>query len=152
MTIFAQTRRLSLGFRYRCLLTFAVLLPALLSGIAAPWVHAQTPPWDKAGSGGVQVSLTQLMSDPALPTTETTLNLDIRVGETKSYYLRLTAQPTAPTSNLGDRWWVMVHVDGETRIDNQNNHHEGLSWMPPLGREVKHEQLGQLGRYPDHGS
>ena len=47
--------------------------------------------WD----GGVQVSLTQLMSDPALPTTETTLNLDIRVGETKSYYLRLTEQPTA---------------------------------------------------------
>ena len=132
MTIFAQTRRLSLGFRYRCLLTFAVLLPALLSGVAAPWVHAQTT-WD----GGVQVSLTQLLSAPALPTTATTLNLDIRVGETRSYYLRLTAPPTAGADN---NWWVMVNVDGQRRMDNHDEHYKGLSWMPPLGREFNPDE------------
>ena len=134
MTIFARTRRLSLGFRYRCLLAFAVLLPALLSGVAAPQVHAQLP-WDEGGSGGVQVSLTQLMSVPALPTPATTLNLDIRVGETKSYYLRLTEAPNAPSNAPGDRWWVMVNVDGQKRQDNHDEHYMGLSWMPPLGRE-----------------
>ncbi len=46
MTIFAQTRRLSLGFRYRCLLAFAVLLPALLSGVTAAWAEAPIYSWD----------------------------------------------------------------------------------------------------------
>ena len=72
MTIFARTRRLSLGFRYRCLLTFAVLLPTLLSGVAATWVHAQTT-WD----GGVEVTLdNQDMSDPALPTNRNHIGLE----------------------------------------------------------------------------
>ena len=61
----------------------------------------------------MQVSLTQLTSPPALPTTATILDLNIRVGETKSYYLRLTEQPTAPKTVTRDGWWVMVHVDGQ---------------------------------------
>ena len=90
-----STRKRSLSLGSLCLRAggFAVVLPVLWSGIAAPWVHAQTPPWDGGGSGGVQVSLTQLTSAPALPTTATTLNLDILSRrEPRAYYLRLTAQ------------------------------------------------------------
>ena len=108
MTTSARISCLPLGSRCRRLFAFAVTLSALLFGVAAPQVHAQEP-WEEGGSGGVQVSLTQLMSDPALPTTATTLNLDIRVGETKSYYLRLTAPPT---EDADGNWWVMVNVDG----------------------------------------
>ena len=58
MTMSTHTRRLSLGFRYRCLLAFAVLLPALLSGVATARAH-QTPElhqhwWEEDGSGGVR--------------------------------------------------------------------------------------------------
>ena len=141
MTKSTPKRSLSLGSRYRRLLAFAVLLPALLSGVATARAHQAPEHWEEGGSGGVLVSLTQLTSAHALPTTATILNLDIRVGESETYYLRLTEQPTAPSSDLKDRWWVMVHVDGQKYPDNQDStnrdqyHPYGLSWMPPLGRE-----------------
>ena len=137
MMTFTRKRSLSLGSRYRRLLAFAVLLPALLSGVATARAHQAPEHWEEGGSGGVLVSLTQLTSAHALPTTATILNLDIRVGESETYYLRLTEQPTAPSSDLKDRWWVMVHVDGQKYLDNQDstNRPYGLSWMPPLGRE-----------------
>ena len=137
MTKSTRKRSLSLGSLCRRAGGFAVVLPVLWSGIAAPWVHAQTPPWDEGGSGGVQVSLTQLTSAPALPTTATTL--DIRVGESETYYLRLTDNPPIPAN---DPWWVMVHVDGQTRIDNHDEHYKGLSWTPSLGREFKNNNWG----------
>ena len=71
------------------LVAFAVTLSALLSGIAAPRVHAQTT-W------GVEVS----------PTT-----LSIDEGESLTYRLRLTEPP------LADGWWVVLRVNGSIRYD-----------------------------------
>ena len=71
------------------LVAFAVTLSALLSGIAAPRVHAQTT-W------GVEVS----------PTT-----LSIDEGESLTYRLRLTEPP------LADGWWVVLRVNGSMRAD-----------------------------------
>ncbi len=84
-----QKRCLSLGSRGQRLVAFAVTLSALLSGIAAPRVHAQTT-W------GVEVS----------PTT-----LTIDEGESLTYRLRLTEPPRA------DGWWVMLRVNGSVRAD-----------------------------------
>ena len=80
------------------------------------------------------------MSDPALPATATTLNSGYPGRRDPQLLLETDeAQPTAPTSNPGDRWWVMVHVDGQKRPDNQDDppdsYYKGLSWQPPLGRE-----------------
>ena len=50
MMTFTRKRSLSLGFRYRCLLTFAVLLPALLSGVTA--ARAEAPIFDLGRRGG----------------------------------------------------------------------------------------------------
>ena len=52
MMTFTRKRSLSLGSRYRCLLTFAVLLPALLSGVTAAWAEAPIYRW----GGTVEVS------------------------------------------------------------------------------------------------
>ena len=71
------------------LVAFAVTLSALLSGIAAPRVHAQTT-W------GVEVS----------PTT-----LSIDEGDSLTYRLRLTEPP------LADGWWVVLRVNGSIRYD-----------------------------------
>ena len=84
-----QKRCLSLGSRGQRLVAFAVTLSALLSGIAAPRVHAQTT-W------GVEVS----------PTT-----LTIDEGESLTYRLRLTEPPRA------DGWWVVLRVNGSMRAD-----------------------------------
>ena len=84
-----QNRCLSLGSRGQRLVAFAVTLSALLSGIAAPRVHAQTT-W------GVEVS----------PTT-----LSIDEGESLTYRLRLTEPP------LADGWWVVLRVNGSIRYD-----------------------------------
>ncbi len=84
-----QKRCLSLGSRGQRLVAFAVTLSALLSGIAAPRVHAQTT-W------GVEVS----------PTT-----LSIDEGESLTYRLRLTEPP------LADGWWVVLRVNGSIRYD-----------------------------------
>ena len=70
------------GFR-RC---FAFLAFAVLIGIGAPPVHAQST-W----SGTVEVS-------PS--------SLTVKAGESVTYRVRLTEPPTA------DGWWVSVHVDG----------------------------------------
>ena len=53
--------------------------------------------------------------------------------------MRLTDNPPIPAN---DPWWVMVHVDGQTRIDNHDEHYKGLSWTPSLGREFKNNNWG----------
>ena len=80
-------RCLTLGSRGQRLVAFAVTLSALLSGIAAPRIHAQTT-W------GVEVS----------PST-----LTIDEGESLTYRLRLTEPP------LADGWWVVLRVNGSIR-------------------------------------
>ena len=96
-------------FRGRRLIAFAILLSALLSGIAATSAHAQVQNW----FGTVEVSTSRLTYDK-----------DNGVIY-KTYKIRLSEPPT------DDGWWVMVHVDGVVRIDGE---YKGFSWVPSVGR------------------
>ncbi len=101
----------------RCPLPVAILVSLLVSVVAPPRLSAQnpTPGWV---DGTVEV-------DPS--------SLNISKGETTSYRLRLTEQPT----DTG--WWVRVHVDGAVRIDgNYDQDGDGetdISWVPSVGWE-----------------
>ena len=70
-------------------------------------VLAQNPNWD----GTVEVS----------PST-----LNLKKGESTSYRIRLSKQPT------GDGWWVRIFVDGAVRADGDYN---GIRWVPSVGWE-----------------
>ena len=87
----------------------AVLSLAVLTGIGTPPAYAQNDPvpWD----GTVEV-----MGGP----------LSVKAGESVTYMVRLSKQPTA------DGWWVRVHVDGAVRADGK---YKGLSWVPSVGWE-----------------
>ena len=133
MMTFTRKRSLSLGFRYRCFLAFAVLLPALLSGVTAAWAEAPIYDWAKEG-GTVEVS--EDKSSTSLS------SLTFKEGERKkTYFLRLTKP--LPAGEEG--WWVRVHVNGAVRIDgfypdgterhNRNNKLADISWVPSVGWE-----------------
>ena len=131
MTISAQTRRLSLGFRSRCLLACAVLVPTLLSGVAA----AQPKDifeWAKEG-GTVEVEVIGSSS----------FTVTLKKGEPKRYRLRLT-KPLPEVDGVQQKgWWVRIHVDGAVRIsglydpddpDNGNpDRDDSISWVPSVG-------------------
>ena len=114
---YARKPCLCLGPRCRGLVAFAIMLPALLSGNAAPRVDAQAT-WD----GTVEVS----------PRT-----LTIREGEFASYRMRLTKPPT---EDADKKWWVMMHVDGERRADGQ---YKSIRWVPSIGREFDRNNYNQ---------
>ena len=90
-------------------MVLAVLSLAVLTGIGTPPAYAQNDPvpWD----GTVEV-----MGGP----------LSVKAGESVTYMVRLSKQPTA------DGWWVRVHVDGAVRADGK---YKGLSWVPSVGWE-----------------
>ena len=117
MSKYTQRRCLSLGFRCRRLVACAITLSALLCGIAAPRVHAQTT-WD----GTVEVS----------PST-----LTIKEGESATYRVRLTKPPT---EDADQNWWVLMHVDGARRSDG---HYKSISWIPSIGREFNRDNWDQ---------
>ena len=94
------------GFLHRRLIVFAIALSVLLSGITT--VQAQVNNW---GDGTVIV-------DP--PT------LNLQPGQTQSYQLKLSKEPT------GDGWWVRVFVDGAVRSDGD---YKGFHWVPSVGWE-----------------
>ena len=100
-------RCLHLEFRIRGHVVIAVLSLAVLTGIGSP-LHAQNDPepWD----GTVEVSG----------------STTVQAGESVTYFLRLSKQPTA------DGWWVRVHVDGEVRADGE---YKGFIWIPSVGWE-----------------
>ena len=135
--------------RWPGLVVFAVVigLSALLSTLVGPQSHAQSPAW----GGTVEVSN---VSDAEFGHSSITLNL--KPGETKTYYLRLTAQPVildrdgklcdpnsvpppSPSDKCNDRpWWVMIRVDAwsaSTAITRRG-----------YEREDKGFQVGALGR------
>ena len=135
MMTFTRKRSLSLGSRYRCLLTFAVLLPALLSGVTAARAEAPIFDWAEVEGGTVEVEVEVdgIWKSP----TPLTLNKD----ETQRYRLRLTKP--LPAGEEG--WWVRVHVNGAVRIDgfypdgterhDRNNKLADISWVPSVGWE-----------------
>ena len=93
--------------RPSCVFILAVFLSAPPVVFATLPVLAQNPNWD----GTVEVS----------PST-----LNLKKGESTSYRIRLSKQPT------GDGWWVRIFVDGAVRADGDYN---GIRWVPSVGWE-----------------
>ena len=106
---------LTRGSCLRRLVVPAMLVSALLSSTAAPRAHAQNDAPIFTWPGKVKVS---------------TSTLEIREGESATYNLWLTRQPSA------DGWWVRVHVDGVVRVDggfDQPEGYKGIRWTPSVG-------------------
>ena len=112
------------------LVASTIMLSALLSGVAMHQVHAQnnnsiceqeTPPEICSWGGEVQVS---------------TSTLTIREGETISYAIRLSEQPSA------DGWWVRIHVNGVVYINGNHGNSEGIGirWVPSVGWQFDREE------------
>ena len=97
----------------RRLIAFAILLSALMSGIAAPPARAQT--WE----GTVEVSVNSLKFDEE--------------GEA-FYKVRLSEPPTE------DNWWVRVFVDGAARSEGN---YKGYEWVPSVGFEFDKDNWDQ---------
>ena len=93
------------------------MLSALLSCVAVHQVHAQNNAPIFNWQGEVQVS---------------TSTLTIREGETISYAIRLSEQPSA------DGWWVRIHVDGVVYTDGRLDE-KGVRWVPSVGWEFNRE-------------
>lgn len=68
-------------------------------------------------------------------------SLTLDQGESSSYRLRLTKQPTA------DGWWVRVHVDGAVRIDGEYDANDDgdvdIRWVPSVGWEFDQDNWDQ---------
>ena len=122
-----------LGSRCRRSVAFAIPLSALLSGIAAPRVHAQTheltDQWVRDG-GTVAVS-------PGA--------LNIEEGESLTYRIRLTKPLPTENGNQVEGWWVRIHVDGGVRVDGvydadgdgdgDGDGENDIRWVPSVGWE-----------------
>ena len=87
----------------------AVLSLAVLTGIGTPPAYAQNDPVPWPGT-------VEVTGGP----------LSVKAGESVTYMVRLSKQPTA------DGWWVRVHVDGAVRADGK---YKGLRWVPSVGWE-----------------
>ena len=99
------------------LVASTIMLSALLSCVAVHQVHAQNNAPIFNWQGEVQVS---------------TSTLTIQEGETISYAIRLSEQPSA------DGWWVRIHVDGVVYTDGRLDE-KGVRWVPSVGWEFNRE-------------
>ena len=110
-----------------------MLVSALLSSTAAPRAHAQNDAPIFTWPGKVKVS---------------TSTLEIREGESATYNLWLTRQPSA------DGWWVRVHVDGVVRYDggfDQPEGYKGIRWTPSVGWEFNKNNSNPAVATPPRG-
>ena len=110
-----------------------MLVSALLSSTAAPRAHAQNDAPIFTWPGTVKVS---------------TSTLEIREGESATYNLWLTRQPSA------DGWWVRVHVDGVVRYDggfDQPEGYKGIRWTPSVGWEFNKNNSNPAVATPPRG-
>ncbi len=103
------------------LVASTIMLSALLSGVAVHQVHAQNNAPIFNWQGEVQVS---------------TSTLTISEGETISYAIRLSEQPSA------DGWWVRIHVNGVVYIEGNHDNSEGIGirWVPSVGWEFNQDR------------
>ncbi len=103
------------------LVASTIMLSALLSGVVVHQVHAQNNAPIFNWQGEVQVS---------------TSTLTIGEGETISYDIRLSEQPSA------DGWWVRIHVNGVVYIDGNRDNSEGIGirWVPSVGWEFNQDR------------
>ena len=111
----------------------AMLVSALLSSTAAPRAHAQNDAPIFTWPGKVKVS---------------TSTLEIREGESATYNLWLTRQPS------DDGWWVRVHVDGFVRYDggfDQPEGYKGIRWVPSVGWQFNKNNSNPAVATPPRG-
>ena len=124
---------LTRGSCLRRLVVPAMLVSVLLSSTAAPRAHAQNDAPIFTWPGKVKVS---------------TSTLEIREGESATYNLWLTRQPSA------DGWWVRVHVDGVVRYDggfDQDEGYKGIRWTPSVGWEFNKNNSNPAVATPPRG-
>ncbi len=124
---------LTRGSCLRRLVVPVMLVSALLSSTAAPRAHAQNDAPIFTWPGKVKVS---------------TSTLEIREGESATYNLWLTRQPSA------DGWWVRVHVDGVVRYDggfDQPEGYKGIRWTPSVGWEFNKNNSNPAVATPPRG-
>ncbi len=112
------------GFRPAAL---AAALSAVLSCVLASAVYGQnpTPGWNSELAPGEEPGTVEVSTN----------RLNLRPGESVSYSLRLTRQPPADADK---DWWVMVHIDGSTRMDGYDTDDDGdvdIRMTPSLGHE-----------------
>ena len=104
-----RARCLHPGLRLRGHAVLAVVSLAALIGIGSPPARAQSDPEPWAGT-------VEVRGGP----------LTVKAGESVTYEIRLSKEPTA------DGWWVRIWADGEVRAADDYN---GFSWVPSVGWE-----------------
>ena len=114
--------RTNRGRRVRALVAFLLSFLLVASGFYGTKSLAQSgEPWDgNPANGDVEVE-------------GSVSSLNLRAGESKSYRIRLSRQPTS------DNWWVRIFVNGASRADGHyppgNREDAMISWMPSVGWE-----------------
>ena len=131
-------------FRGRRLIVFAILLSALLSGMAAPGARAQTPTWNGKveiglanAQGQIETVLTSRSSSQAASEEPAPLQVNFNGTKSFTYYFRLTA---APSNENPDNWYVMIRIGG---MSIHSGRYKGFKWSPLIGRGIDRNNWNQ---------
>ena len=124
-------------FRGRRLIVFAILLSALLSGMAAPGARAQTPTWNGKveiglanAQGQIETVLTSRSSSQAVGEEPAPLQVNFNGTKSFTYYFRLTEEPVGTRPG---NWYVMIRIGG---MSVHSGRYKGFKWSPPIGRPI----------------
>ena len=116
------------AWRRRHRAVFAVLLSALLLGIAVSSARAQTedPAWlDSNGNPG-----RILVSRDGVNEASTPITVNFNGSKSFSYWIKLSAPPNRDGVADPEEWWIRIFVDGVNRIDGI---YKGIRWVPSVG-------------------
>ena len=115
-------------FRGRRLIVCAILLSALLSGMAAPgaWAQTEDPAWiDSDGNLG-----RILVSRDGVNEASTPITVNFNGSKSFTYWIKLSAPPNRDGVADSEEWWIRIFVDGVNRIDGI---YKGIRWVPSVG-------------------
>ena len=116
------------AWRCRHRAVFAVLLSALLLGIAVSGARAQTedPAWiDSDGNLG-----RILVSRDGVNEASTPITVNFNGSKSFTYWIKLSAPPNRDGVADPEEWWIRIFVDGVNRIDGI---YKGIRWVPSVG-------------------
>ena len=109
-------------------IAFAILLSALLSGMAAPgaWAQTEDPAWiDSNGNPG-----RVLVSRDGMNEASTPITVNFNGAKSFRYWIKLSALPNRDGVADPEEWWIRIFVDGVNRIDGI---YKGIRWVPSVG-------------------
>ena len=109
-------------------IAFAILLSALLSGMAAPgaWAQTEDPAWiDSNGNPG-----RVLVSRDGMNEASTPITVNFNGAKSFTYWIKLSALPNRDGVADPEEWWIRIFVDGVNRIDGI---YKGIRWVPSVG-------------------